>query len=167
MTTIEVTRHRFSVEITAATEIDATPERVWAVLTDTAAYPTWNPFLRRLEGSLEVGSTLTVDLRPREDATPRTMTPRVVDVTPGRSFAWLGQIAVPGVLDGRHAFTVEPMSDGSSRFVQHERLSGLLVPFFRTLLTVDTPRGFAAMNDALATRVVASNGTGMVREGRA
>lgn len=164
MTTIEVTRHRFSVEITAATEIDATPERVWAVLTDTAAYPTWNPFLRRLEGSLEVGRTLTVEFRPREDAEPRTMTPRVVDVEPGRRFAWLGRIAVPGVLDGRHTFTVEPTPGGGSRFVQHERLSGLLVPFFRRLLTVDTPRGFAAMNDALATRVVTSNGTGIVRE---
>lgn len=166
MTTIEVSRHRFAVEITATTEIAAAPERVWAVLTDTAAYPTWNPFLRRLEGSLEMGSTLTVEFRPQEDAKPRTMTPRVVDVEPGQRFGWLGRIAVPGVLDGRHTFTVEPAPGGGSRFVQHERLSGLLVPFFRKLLTVDTPKGFAAMNDALA-RIAATDGADALREGSA
>ena len=166
MTTIEVSRHRFAVEITATTRDRCRSRARVAVLTDTAAYPTWNPFLRRLEGSLEMGSTLTVEFRPQEDAEPRTMTPRVVDVEPGQRFGWLGRIAVPGVLDGRHTFTVEPAPGGGSRFVQHERLSGLLVPFFRKLLTVDTPKGFAAMNDALA-RIAATDGADALHEGSA
>ncbi len=44
--------------------INATPGQVWAVLTDFAAYPDWNPFISRIEGSLEVGRKLTVRLQP-------------------------------------------------------------------------------------------------------
>ena len=30
--------------------IDASARRVWAILTDFEAYPTWNPFIRRIAG---------------------------------------------------------------------------------------------------------------------
>ena len=35
--------------------IQASSERVWAVLTDFAAYPEWNPFIVSLEGKAEWG----------------------------------------------------------------------------------------------------------------
>ncbi len=150
MTTVTLVRTTLSVTVEAATHVEATPERVWAVLTDTDAYPSWNPFVRSISGQLVTGERLTVALKPT-DAEPRTMTPTVVEVVPGRSFTWLGKVGVRGVLDGRHRFTVT--ADGvGSHLVQHERLSGLLVPAFRRLLTVDTPAAFVASNDALKAR---------------
>lgn len=152
MSIVDVTTGPFSVEITVTTDIDAGAQRTWEILTDTGAYPQWNPFLRRLDGRLEVGSRLLVEFQPDEHAAPRTMKPRVTAVEPGRGFAWLGRIGIPGLLDGRHRFTVEPVGDGASRLVQHERLAGALVPVFRRLLAVDTPQAFVRMNDALAAR---------------
>ena len=32
-------------------DIDATPERVWEILTDFAAYPQWNPFMPEVTGT--------------------------------------------------------------------------------------------------------------------
>lgn len=151
--TTEVVSTATRVEITATTPVAAPAEAVWAVLTDFEAYPDWNPFVRRLVGRLEVGERWEADLQPGA-ADPRTMRPRLVAVDPGRSFTWLGRVGLPGVLDGRHTFTVEPDGEGS-RLVQHEVLSGLLVPLFRRMLTVDTPAAFTASNDALADRVVA------------
>lgn len=154
MTSVQVEKTMFSVQITATTDIPVDPARVWAVLTDTAAYPHWNPFVRRLEGRLEVGSSLSVDLQPNPDKKAQTMRPKVVAVQAGRSFTWLGHVGVPGVLDGRHTFTVEPFA-GGSRLTQHEVLSGALTPLFRTMLTQGTPLAFAASNDALAKRASA------------
>ena len=39
-----------STPLSSEIEIDASPDRVWSVLTDFAAYPDWNPFIRRLDG---------------------------------------------------------------------------------------------------------------------
>ena len=38
--------------------ISATPEAVWAVLMDTAAYGEWNPVFVKVEGSYAVGRTV-------------------------------------------------------------------------------------------------------------
>ncbi len=51
-------------ELQASIEIEAGPERGWEVLTDGAACPEWNPFVRRLEGRLEPDSTLEVRIEP-------------------------------------------------------------------------------------------------------
>lgn len=150
-TDIRVRTTPFSVTITAETPVAADAATVWRVLTDTVAYPSWNPFVRRLDGDLVEGSRLTVDLQPGEKIT--TLRPRVVDVQPGRSFSWLGHVGVPGLLDGRHTFSVEPDGDGT-RLVQLETLSGLLTPLFRRMLTTETPAAFEASNDALAARAV-------------
>jgi uncharacterized protein YndB with AHSA1/START domain len=44
--------------------IDAQAEAVWAILTDFAAYPGWNPFIPRISGGLESGARLEVELAP-------------------------------------------------------------------------------------------------------
>ena len=38
--------------ISAAIDIAATPQQVWAVLADLDSYPQWNPFIRSASGQL-------------------------------------------------------------------------------------------------------------------
>ena len=35
-------------ELNSEIEINASPETVWKLLTDTSRFPEWNPFIRRL-----------------------------------------------------------------------------------------------------------------------
>ena len=49
-------------------EIDASPEDVWQVLTDFDAYPEWNPFIRSIQGNPEVGSRLSIPSSRRAPA---------------------------------------------------------------------------------------------------
>ncbi|CAN7203639.1 hypothetical protein [Knoellia sp. LjRoot47] len=80
---------------------------------------------------------------------PMSFRPRVLVAEPGRELRWLGRVLVPGLLDGEHSFTLDPVS-GGTRLTHAERFSGALVPFVRR--TLDVGDDFAAMNDALRDR---------------
>ncbi len=68
-------------EVTTSITIDATPAQVWAVLTDTASYATWNPD-KRLVGRLEPGQVIEHDEGLGDDRW--VFHPVVLTATPGR-----------------------------------------------------------------------------------
>lgn len=143
----------FTATIETETMIAASPEEVWAVLTDFDAYPNWNPFICRIEGSAVVGRRLRTELTQSPDAKPMRFSPRVLAAEPARTLRWLGHVIMPGLLDGEHGFHLRAAPGGYTRFQQNERFSGVLVPFVRTKLQTETASSFKAMNNALKSRV--------------
>jgi hypothetical protein len=131
--------------------IEATPQRVWEILTDFAAYPNWNPFIPRISGPGTVGSRLDVQLRPPGGRVMR-MRPTVLAATPSRELRWLGKLGVSGLFDGEHRFRIEPQGTDRVRFVQEERFTGLLAPLIMRFIARATRQGFEAMNQALKAR---------------
>ena len=135
----------------ASIEIQATPQQVWAVLTDTAAYPAWNPFIVSCTGPVRVGATLT---NVMHDATGNTtFTPTVEVVSPGRELRWIGRVGPGGIFDGEHTFTITQVRPGVVLFTQREDFTGVAVPFYEHWLHTDTLPMFGAMNAALAHQV--------------
>ncbi|MFC7490065.1 MULTISPECIES: SRPBCC family protein [unclassified Knoellia] len=132
-------------------DIAAPPAKVWAALTDFAAYPEWNPFIRQLSGTARTGATLTVEIHPA-GGKAMTFSPTLLAADPGRELRWLGRVVAPGLLDGEHAFTLEAIP-GGTRLTQSEDFSGVLVPFVGSAL--DVGDDFAAMNAAIRDRVEA------------
>ena len=139
-------------ELRTEIEIDASPERVWGVLTDFGSYPEWNPFIRRIGGEPVVGRRLEVRIEPPEGR-GLTFKPSVRNVEPNRELAWLGHLLLPGIFDGEHHLELEPR-DGGTLFVQREEFRGILVPLFGGGLE-KTRRGFEQMNAALKRRAEA------------
>jgi hypothetical protein len=143
-------------EIHTEIEIDAPAERVWRVLTDFAAYPEWNPFVRRGEGEVKVGARLHVFIQP-SGGKGMSFRPRVRVADPGRELRWLGHLWVAGLFDGEHSFLIEPLGEGRVRFIQRERFGGLLLPLLWKMLDRETRRGFEEMNRALKLRCEATD----------
>ena len=137
-------------ELRREIEIDAPPERVWAVVSDFAAYPEWNPFIRRIGGELREGARLEVRIEP-PDTRAMTFKPTVRAVEANRELRWLGRLLLPGVFDGEHSLRIEPLDSGRSRFIQSERFTGLLVGLLGGTLS-KTEAGFEQMNTALKAR---------------
>ena len=138
-------------ELRREIEVEAPPGRVWAVVIDFAAYPDWNPFIRRISGVLLEGGRLEVRIEPPE-ARATTFRPTVRAVEANRELRWLGRLLVPGIFDGEHSLRIEPLDGGRSRFVQSERFSGVLVGLVKGTLA-KTEAGFEQMNTALKARV--------------
>jgi hypothetical protein len=141
-------------QLDAHEDISAAPERVWAVLTDFASFPQWNPFLVKMEGELRVGSRLTLTIKAPE-MRPVTFHPRVLTVSPGREIRWRGVTGVRGLFDGVHSLTVEPLSDGRSRFRTHEDVSGMLLPFLGKVMS-RSQQGFEQLARAVKERAEAA-----------
>ena len=134
-------------ELHTEIEINASPERVWDILADLAAYPRWNPFIRHISGKLEVGERLEVRLEP-PGGRGITLRPTVLSAEPNRQLRWLGHLLVPGIFDGEHTLATEPLDENRVRFVQHEVFKGVLVPLVARSLA-NTLCGFEEMNGAL------------------
>jgi hypothetical protein len=138
-------------QLRAQVDIHATPDRVWEILTDFAAYPAWNPFITQARGSARVGERLTNRMQP-VGGRAITFRPTVLEADPGRRLRWLGRLVAPGIFDGEHTFTIQPLGDGQVRLIQKEQFGGLLVPLMARSLDRRTLPGFELMNQALKHR---------------
>ncbi|GGY05544.1 SRPBCC domain-containing protein [Streptomyces hiroshimensis] len=147
------------VQLTASTEVRATPQQVWKVLSTLEDYPRWNPFITRAEvtsegGRLREGATLRNRMHDRGGDS--VFTPRVESLVAGKELSWLGKAGPGWIVDGRHRFVIERIAPDRVRFTQSERFTGVLVPFLQDRLTKDTLPQFHAMNKALKDRIEAA-----------
>ena len=138
-------------EVSSEIVIEAPADRVWQVLTDFAKFPEWNPFIKKMSGEPRTGAKLEVRIEP-PGGRAMTFKPKMVNVETNREMCWLGKLWIPGLFNGEHCFTIEAFDEKGVRFVQHEKFTGLLVPFMARSLDRDTKSGFEAMNRALKER---------------
>ena len=138
-------------DIIVDTAIAAPADRVWRILTELSRYPEWNPFIRRARGSLSVGGTVHVRVKAALGI-PLRFRARILVCEPGRELRWRGQVGGAWLAMGEHSFRIDPIDEGHVRFVQHERMAGLLPRLLAGLFAREVRRGFAAMNRELAAR---------------
>jgi hypothetical protein len=140
-------------QISSEIWIAAPPSAVWAVLTATAEFPSWNPSIQRLDGDLKTGGRIVVETgAPGNTETFHSV---LLDVTPNAALRWRGGFWPGGLFDAVHGFTLAPQ-DGGTLLVQSEQFTGLLVGMFTRSVIAETETGFTAMNEALKRRVEAT-----------
>ena len=108
----------------AGSEIQASPEAIWALLTDAAGLSTWDSGIERVDGSITPGETIRVVSRVNPG---RVFPVRVSEFLPGRSMTWSGGMPL-GLFRGVRTFTLTPDGSGTTRFHMREQYSGPLVP---------------------------------------
>jgi hypothetical protein len=108
----------------ATVEIQASPETIWAILTDAPGYQAWDSGVERVDGRIAPGEKITV----RSQANPgRAFPVKVTEFDPGRGMTWSGGMPL-GLFKGVRTFTLAPGTDGTTRFTMREEYTGPLLP---------------------------------------
>ena len=128
----------------ARSTIAAAPDRVWALLTDAAAYPRWNPTVVKIEGTIAAGQKIKLvsTLDPK-----RTFTLKVAEVDAPRRMVWSSGMPL-GLFTGRRTYTLTPRADGGTDFAMEERFSGPMAPMI-TRAIPDMSESFREFAQAL------------------
>lgn len=116
----ESTRSTFRRSVRISTDIRATPERVWALLTDAAAIPSWTTTVTRIDGRVAPGEQLTIVVPYSKRTFPVT-----VDVcdAPTR-LVWSDGNAV---FRGVRTYSLTP-SGAHTTFSMEEVFTGVMLP---------------------------------------
>jgi uncharacterized protein YndB with AHSA1/START domain len=89
--------------------IRATPEVVWQLLTDAPGYPSWNPEVTRIEGTIGPGETFVVH---KGDET-KVATIAVGSFEPPRRLVLETTAGLPRrLLEAKRTYTLAPDADG-------------------------------------------------------
>jgi hypothetical protein len=135
------------------TEISASSQQVWEVLTDFSRYPEWTTYIREIDGEPAAGTHVRIVLRlPGQRL--RDFRTSLLDATPGTRLAWAADAPwLPkAVLGGVHEFVLTALPDDRTRFTHREHLTGVLARQVKKGLR-GADEAFEAFNIALKHRV--------------
>jgi hypothetical protein len=134
-------------EIKTEILINATPTKVWSILTNFNNYPNWNPFIKSIIGDVKVGNKIMARIEP-PDASGMTFKPKILSYESNKELKWIGHFIIAGLFDGEHKFELIDNGDGTTTFIHSEKFTGLLVGFSTKMLD-KAKQGFIKMNVAL------------------
>lgn len=104
--------------------IEASPDAVWAILTDAPGYTKWDSGVERVGGHIAPGERITVVSKVNPG---RAFPVTVTDFVPGQKMVWSGGMPL-GLFNGVRTFTLSPQANGAIRFTMREVYSGPLAP---------------------------------------
>jgi len=102
--------------------IQASPDTIWAILSDGAGYTDWDSGVVRVEGRIAPGEKIKVV----SSANPKRAFPvKVTEFTPGSSMTWTGGMPL-GLFKGVRTYRLTPHGDGTTGFAMREEYTGPL-----------------------------------------
>jgi len=151
-----LTRNLLTRRVREEAKLEAPPGEVWRWMTDFESFPSWNPFFRKVDGTLDIGETLKVCARLGKRVI--TFRPLITSADPGRELRWTTRVLVPGLFDVDRRFTLDTAGDQQTTLIQDETSCGLLVPLAFALAHMerDLRAGFRDFSQALALQTAAA-----------
>ena len=117
------TRSVFRMEVAVSINVNAAPEKLWALLTNAEEFPKWNSMVQSIEGTIALGETIKLKA---PYAPGRTFKLKVREFAPNKAMLWQDG-AAPMFMGSRH-YALEPRSNGTTDFTMAETYSGLMLP---------------------------------------
>jgi hypothetical protein len=129
------------------TEINASPEKIWGILTDASKYTDWDPGMISLTGKIAPSEKITIyaKISPK-----RAFKVTVSEFNVNRKMVWSSGMPL-GLFKGVRTFTLEPLQNGQVRFSLQEVFSGPMLTMIGSSIPDMNPT-FAEFAAALKKR---------------
>jgi len=116
-TTIKKT---FSRETTVSTNIKASPELIWTLLTNATDFPKWNTTVISIDGNIKLGETIKLKstLDPK-----RTFKLKIKEFEANKKLVW-------GDGNGNRVYTLTDNGNGTVTFTMTEKIGGAMFPMY-------------------------------------
>ena len=110
----------FSRETKVSTNINATPETIWALLTNAPEFPKWNTTVISIDGNIKLGETIKLKstLDPK-----RTFKLKIKEFDPNKRLVW-------GDGSGTRVYTLTDNGNGTVTFTMDEKIGGAMFPMY-------------------------------------
>ena len=110
----------------AKISINASPKKIWAILTNGSDYPVWDPGMDRIEGRIRQGEKVKffTKINPNQ-----AFGVKVTTFEPGKRMILTGGMPL-GLFKSERTHSLTKNSDGTTTFHTQEVFSGLLLPLF-------------------------------------
>lgn len=115
----------FRMECRVSINIHATPEKIWALLTDAADFPRWNSTVTSIKGPIAQDQKLEL----RVPTSERTFSPKVTELVAPTRMVWSDGMAP--MFKGERTFTLTPGADDTTDFEMVEVFSGVMLPMIK------------------------------------
>jgi hypothetical protein len=114
----------------SSADIQATPGRIWELITDGPNFAAWENGVVRVEGTIAPGETIKVVSEANPD---RTFPVKVTESKPGKRMVWSGGMPL-GLFKGVRTFTLSPDGNVGTEVHVREEYTGPLLPMiWRTI----------------------------------
>lgn len=117
------TKTAFQMEVAVSATIQATPERIWTLLTNAKDFPRWNSTVQSIDGVIALGETITLKATI---APERAFKLRVTAFEPNSTLIW--QDGAAPMFKGVRRYSLTPQNGGTTVFSMVETFSGLMLP---------------------------------------
>src|SRR3982074_1516657 len=104
----------------ATADIEATPDAIWAILTDAPNLSNWDSGVERVEGKIAPGETIKVLVKVNPG---RAFPVKVTEFKPNERMVWSGGMPL-GLFKGVRTYTLTPTGNGETSFKMREEYSG-------------------------------------------
>ena len=135
--------------------INAEPQVIWDLLTDATGYPSWNPAVLGIEGTIAPGERIKLTSAVNHK---RAFKLTVTEFRPPHLMVWADGMPL-GLFRGVRTYRLTPQADGPTDFSMEEIFSGLLEPMISKSIP-DMTDSFEQFADGLKLAAERNDGPG-------
>jgi len=132
-------------ELNTKNDIQASPEKVWQILSDLNRWADWNPSFR-VNGKAALNEDVEIISHSR------TFHGKVVTVEENRRLTWKYHLILPFLFQGEQSFTIEALDTDHVHVTNTAVFNGWLVPLVAKNIETQTRQDMENMDKALKNR---------------